>query len=283
MKFLLRILDLVVVSNVFVALSVASLSCVSFLKYDHINWHYVLFLFFATIFSYNFMRLIRIDKIVLKEVSHRHQLMHKYKSVLWMISLLALGLCIYHFGFIHNSILFYLILLSVISVFYVFPVYKHKGRWLLLREVPFIKLFLIAIVWAFVSEGLPSILSTGSLNFLQLFERALFVAAITIPFDIRDVKHDSVAIATLPLVFGVEKSKLIAMILMLFAECLVFSEYWFFSTISLASFIGVYLVYELTTFVIYKVHENRGERYFTVLIEGLPIVLLFVFYLSKIM
>lgn len=282
MKFLFRILDFVVASNVFVAISVASLACLSFLIYGAMDWHYIRFVFFATIFSYNFMRLVRINIIIKNDESSRHQLIFKYKTSLWLLSLLSLGLAIYYISNVNSSIVVYLIILAVISMLYALPVYKYRGRWLLLREIPFLKLFLIAVVWAFVTDGLPSIISRGELYYTHFIERVLFVAAITIPFDIRDLKYDSLSIATLPMVVGVRGAKAVAMVLMLVAEVIVFYEYWFVNSISLVSFLGVYLVYELTVFMIYKANENREERYFTVLIEALPMLLLLVFHLSKI-
>ncbi|MDC0201794.1 hypothetical protein OAJ56_00975, partial [Flavobacteriales bacterium] len=75
----------------------------------------------------------------------------------------------------------------------------------------------------------------------HLLIRFLFVFAICIPFDIRDIKYDNIKLKTIPIFFGVSRSKLISFICLLFAIIISTFQYWnnklsigFFVAISLS-------------------------------------------------
>jgi 4-hydroxybenzoate polyprenyltransferase len=84
-----------------------------------------------------------------------------------------------------------------------------------LRNIPLLKLFLIAYVWASVTVWLPLLAAgwpimapEGWLLFLQRF---LFILPLTIVFDIRDIERDkTTATLTLPRLLGVRRAKIIA-------------------------------------------------------------------------
>ena len=59
--------------------------------------------------------------------------------------------------------------------------------------------------------------------FLHLISRFLFVFAITIPFDIRDLEYDAGKLRTIPLFFGEKKSKFLAVFLILI--CVIISAF----------------------------------------------------------
>ncbi|MBK9505813.1 MAG: UbiA family prenyltransferase [Bacteroidetes bacterium] len=88
-----------------------------------------------------------------------------------------------------------------------------------LRQIPYLKIFLISFVWATVTILLPVIHSEKAYNnfhiLTMIIERFLFVFAITIPFDIRDMNADSqTELKTIPLLIG-EKRSIYASIIVL--------------------------------------------------------------------
>jgi hypothetical protein len=101
------------------------------------------------------------------------------------------------------------------TVFYVSPFNKWKIN---LRDVTGLKLVLIAFSWAGVTVLFPvfqnELIVTNNVIFM-LIERFLFVFAITIPFDIRDIDHDTPELFTLPHVIGIKKSKIVGIISLL--------------------------------------------------------------------
>ncbi|RDV39564.1 hypothetical protein DV096_03050 [Bradymonadaceae bacterium TMQ3] len=85
-----------------------------------------------------------------------------------------------------------LVPLAVVSVGYSLPLIFWKGA--RLKDLPHVKTPATALVWAVVTCGLPALELGGPLNpgiwtWLML-ERALFVYALTLPFDVRDLHSD---------------------------------------------------------------------------------------------
>ncbi len=282
MKLLLKGIDFLVFSNLYVATSVAALTQISLMFRKTQNWPLILFVFSATIFVYNFIRLIRIDKQFLILSSERHKQIFENKWLLWVLSIGSLLLAAFGFYFIYHHIFAWVLILSCISLFYAIPVIRLDGNLFMLREIPFLKLFLISFVWAFVTEGLVSLIVDDHFNIIMFFERLFFIAAITIPFDIRDLSYDSKKIQTLPIVYGENKAKWIAIVFVLLAELLCFYQYWFLQQHTFYTFLAIYIVYETSIFMIYRTQQGNNERFFTLIIEGLPLLLLVMIYITKI-
>jgi 4-hydroxybenzoate polyprenyltransferase len=124
-----------------------------------------------------------------------------------------------------------LIPLGLVSVLYTGAIISRNKMVLKLREVPFLKIFLIAFVWSCATVLLPAInlgqpiLSQEVLTLL--LRRMLFIFAITVPFDIRDLKADASArIKTLPTVFGLDTARSMAIAAMLIFAALVIYQYF---------------------------------------------------------
>ena len=95
--------------------------------------------------------------------------------------------------------------LGIISVLYPF----------ILREIPYCKIFIITLVWS-VSTVLLLVtennLELSSTVYNLSLGRLLFILALTIPFDIRDLKYDNKRLKTIPIIFGASKARLIAIL-----------------------------------------------------------------------
>src|SRR5690606_9612993 len=100
-----------------------------------------------------------------------------------------------------------------------------------LRNIPGLKLFLIAIVWALSCVLLPileletSILAGTTVNdtILLITKRLLFIAAITVPFDIRDMYQDRNSdLKTIPVLLGEQRSLWVCQALLLIYLLLLF-------------------------------------------------------------
>ncbi len=97
--------------------------------------------------------------------------------------------------------------LGIITMLYSFPLYKKDAKLFRLREVPLAKIFIISFVWSATSILLPVIQAEIKMDAVRLsiliVERFLFVFAITVPFDIRDMQSDKkMNVVTLPLLVG---------------------------------------------------------------------------------
>jgi 4-hydroxybenzoate polyprenyltransferase len=101
------------------------------------------------------------------------------------------------------------ILTILVSIFYVVPFFGKR-----LREIPFLKTFLIAVVWVCVLFYIPWLNEGRKTEVVQNELTAFFFlfAALTIPFDIRDMEQDRIEHKTLPLLFGITVSKIVSLV-----------------------------------------------------------------------
>ena len=121
------------------------------------------------------------------------------------------------------------------------------------RKIPALKTLLIAFTWTMATLYLPYLLSnkTENLSYLILLfiERFLFVFAITVPFDIKDVEEDKKAgWETLPVILGIKNATRIsyvalAVMIILSGLSLVFimNDFGGYAGI----FIGIYTIFLL--------------------------------------
>jgi 4-hydroxybenzoate polyprenyltransferase len=145
--------------------------------------------------------------------------------------------------------------------------------------VPFLKAFIITYVWAGSSVFLPALknhISLDSSEVIQLFiERYLFLFALAIIFDIRDMSFDVKDIRTIPGLLGSIKTKLLSLILLLLASILVCIHY---KDLYLASaFIFSFII---ASFLIYKARPDSGEYYFLLLVDGAMVLQYMLVFLS---
>ena len=119
------------------------------------------------------------------------------------------------------------------------------------------------------------------LYYLALFERFLFIFAITIPFDIRDVNYDAFHLSTIPQYFGINTAKWIAFFALLSSELILFYRFFFNNDFNLIGALAIYISYEFSFLLIYKCHSYSKERYFTIGVEGMSILMGALFFFSQ--
>ena len=133
-----------------------------------------------------------------------------------------------------------------------------------MREIPHLKIHLISISWVAVLITFPMVNEEWFTDILNYsIAHYLYVLAVTIPFDIRDLKYDFKEHRTIPQVLGVKASKALSLALLVsfvaimgYTNCdLLFN--WSFYGAVLAQ---VALVLFMT--------ENRSDLYCAGLIDG---------------
>jgi len=176
------------------------------------NWLYYGFLnFFATLAVYNFQRVYKASFTTIR--SPWLFWVRSHKSYLIVLTLVSIGLV---FGLLvwllqEVKLVFSILLTSsVISFAYVVPLFGKS-----LREIPFIKSPMIAFVWVCVLFVFPAINEGVAFQeiVLDLSAYYFFIIALTIPFDIRDLKYDDPKHYTLPMIFGINGSKFLAVVI----------------------------------------------------------------------
>lgn len=209
-----------VYSNVWIALGAAATTWQSMLLFEKdVNYFYILFVGFATLATYNFQRIIKFRNRPEYLQAGRNNWLFRNRKTLTLITLIAgIGTSFFAF-YLPSSAYPILFVMALVSLLYVVRFFPRKGKRLALRDLPLMKVFLIAIVWTVVSVVIPLQNSTGFDSFppsttflLLLMEKFAFLIAITIPFDIRDVAFDAPEQKTIPQLLGVQKSIYLAVL-----------------------------------------------------------------------
>jgi 4-hydroxybenzoate polyprenyltransferase len=274
-KSLQKPLDFLLFSNIFISLGAAAQGLVTYhLLNKPVNLAIILFLFFSTILTYNFSILIQNPK---------NPQLSTFRRVRWIFSHYRLNVGITILSTIALLIVFtvvsfkaqiLVVLLGILSMSYALPIFSFKGKKLGLRNIPGVKLFLIASVWALSSVLLPILelrhthqieITTYNICILVV-KRFLFVVAITIPFDIRDMFQDKVyGLKTIATVFG-EKKALLACQLMLFSYLVLlflFRDNGFNN-----DFFALSTTIILSGWLIFKSKWEKNEYYYFLYLDG---------------
>lgn len=134
-----------------------------------------------------------------------------------------------------------------------------------IRKIPLLKVFYVGLVWALVNSWL----SFKDFNFPIFAISFLFVTALVLPFDIRDMKRDE--IVTFPRLIGIQKTKYLAYF-MVFGACIL-SVIYLQSSFSIA-----FVLASVFTFILIYFSENTNDdSYFSFWVElcsGLPFLFL---------
>lgn len=265
----------IVYSNIWVAAGAALLTAQTFwVRGQQTSWWLVAFVFFASLATYNFQRMLRIDKWWLRAKSVRlHWLIQSQKFIVTLIvlSLFGAGLCAWY---ALNPLQILLVMpLGAIAILYAWRVFPTQSGRLALRDLPGTKVWWIGLSWALVTAGLPllnSDLPSASVALPILAERMFFIVAITIPFDVRDLAFDHPRQKTLPQWLGVRTAVVIAMCC---ALCYLLIALWAVVNGAYASEIipAILAVFTLTIISLLFAFRPRQEWYYGFLLDGLTL------------
>jgi hypothetical protein len=276
-----RLIDFIIYGNVFIAfcatMSVLStvVTLTSFVDLKDVELAF--FIGAATFFLYNlhkpvtyFLKKQLIDNQRFIQTKH-------FRGPLSILTILNGFYCFYFFFSLNVPAQILLVLMGILGLGYVLPILKNGKR---LRDLAYLKIFLIAIVWSAMTTCLPIIsleISTKNATIYQLFiEKACFILALCIPFDIRDRIWDKATnVKTIPLSFGVRNAKIFSLIALTISMSMV---YLLKSSGIFSDWLAIKLavVYLISAFFIIKTNENRSDYYYYGIIDGMILLQSFV-------
>ena len=176
-----------------IALCAAAFTASSYLiAGEPVDYIYTSFITASTWLLYSLHRIIGINKVDASLSDDRFTLIRKYRTHLKIYAgIAALGSIILYF-FLPNRTKILLILPSLLSILYVIPIFTKSMR---LRDFDYIKIFLVAICWALLCAYIPlaNLGLTQKELLLITIEKSLFIFAITLPFDFRDIRVDRIS------------------------------------------------------------------------------------------
>ena len=226
-----------------------------------------LLVFFATLGIYAIHRWTGLRVVFLSDKQSRFNTISKYKAIIIVsgyIGLLCGGILFFQ---LPVQRMVYYIIPALLSIFYVLPSYKNKR----LRDYSYIKIFVISFVWAYITVYIPAVTEQGSMDAsikLLFIEKACFIFAITLPFDIRDYEIDLAAkVMTLAHVFGKKGTVRIASSITMIAILLMLYN-WHNDLYTTLQMEACFLSYLVVFILLACLHEKRQEWYYSGLMDG---------------
>ncbi len=248
-------------ASIHVALAVISLVKITELYFlltsnPYLEW----FIFFSTVSGYNFVKYFQVAKW-----QHRG-LPRSIKTIQIFSFICFLGMCFFGYHLKINALLLF-IPFAVLTFFYSIPFLLKSTK--SLRTVSFLKVLIVSVVWSGVTSLIPLFINFDDMlpaHIYHFTQRVLFIIVLMIPFEIRDLPYDKGSLKTLPQVFGIEQTKKIGFVLLLF--CVVLEFFITQNYLQRNVFLGVFIV---TLFFLMRSSEKQKAFYSSFWVESIPI------------
>lgn len=270
--------DFIIYGNFFIATCAAlqAWQTVHIRHYSIDGNPHIIFIFVATFFLYNIHKPITffLKKTDLNEIApqdkrteNRLKKSKAFEAPLSILTFIAGMTALECYLRLYIDSQWQIVGIGIISMAYVLPLWNGKR----LRDIPYIKIFMIAGVWAFVTVIFP--LKAFAKNWYScdtflIFERLTFILAITLPFDIRDMAWDKkTGVTTIPLSIGIKKTKILAYLLLFMSFLITFFIY-FMSVYSLNTLIATSISIVASAYLIHKTDKNKDDYFYYFLLDG---------------
>lgn len=248
-------------SSLHVALAVTALTAVTYAEFDlDLNIWVLAFIYLGTIVGYNFVKYAGVGN------KHHLSITQNIKGIRLFTAGAFFGL-IYIAFYLPETVIYYATGFGILTLLYAIPIFKGKN----IRMIKGWKIFVIAAAWAGVSVLLPLAHSVKLMQpsvIIELLSRFAFVIALTIPFEIRDLKHDEEELGSLPQLLGVKESRMLGSGLLL-----VFIILQFLNPVISESYLSqTALIAVITLWAIWKAKEEQHRYYASFWVESIPIL-----------
>jgi 4-hydroxybenzoate polyprenyltransferase len=245
-------------------------------------------LFTSTLGIYNFSILISKPRQPEKSSYRRIRWFFAHYRLMVTLTIVSLLSLVPLFFLISTASKLLLIFLAILSFGYGLPLFTIGDQKFGLRNIPGLKLFMIVLVWTMSSALLPVLeaqavhLVTISMRdtTILLAKRFLFIGALAIPFDIRDLFEDKqLGLKTIPVAWGEKNAYLFCQLLLAGYAVLLFlfrnngfnTDFWALTTTAV-----------LTGWLIFKSKWEKNEYYYFFYMDGVLILqYIFVLIFSK--
>ena len=199
MQILKRLIDFYIQSSLHVGLAVMSLVYLTTFS-SGMTKHivYPSCVFFGTVLGYNFLKYYKVITI-------NNFFSKKYCGILVINILASIGF-LYFFLCLKQSIQWHILISGIFVLIYTF-----------LRKYGWIKLFLVSFVVTYITVYIPyqSVKWLPIDYYINLVQRFIIITSLLIPFEIMDSKTDAISMNTLPQLFGINKTKVFGILLVI--------------------------------------------------------------------
>ena len=268
MNWLKSVFNFYIYSSIHVALAVFSMTYVSLLEFSlPTDWSLLFFVFFSTITGYNFVKFYGIAKF-------HHRSLSVWLRITQVFSLVCFLLMIFFATQLELKTLFYIGGFAVVTFLYAIPFLPNRffmDRKRNLRNIGGLKVYVIGLVWGGVTVLLPILDSNETFDmdvWITAMQRFALVMMLMLPFEIRDLRYDSLKLATIPQKIGVKNTKIIGFLLGMVFLLLEFLK----NELSLKIIVLTFAVTLITLIFIVFSNKSRSDYYSAFWVESVPIL-----------
>jgi 4-hydroxybenzoate polyprenyltransferase len=280
MKNLLRsAFDFLLFSNVFMSLCAVAQALLTFSIIDSKPVYAVAgLLFTSTLGIYNFSILLSKPKYPEKSPYRRVRWFFAHYRLMVTFTIVSLLSLVPLFFFLSMESRILLIFLALFSFGYGLPLFSIGDQKFGLRNIPGLKAFLITIVWTLscvlvpILEAQDQHLTDISMRdtIIMLAKRFLFIAALTVPFDVRDLFQDKkLGLKTVAVVWGEKNAYLFCQVLLAGYIVLLFLLRRNGFNVD---FFALTLTAILTGWLIFRSKWEKNEYYYFFYLDGVLIL-----------
>lgn len=274
-KALRSVLDFLLFSNVFMSLCAVAQALVTFhLIKSEPDYPVLALLFTSTLGIYNFCILISKPKHPQRSPHLRVRWFFAHYRLMVTFTIVSLLSLVPLFFLVSAASRILLVFLGIISFCYGMPLFSLDDKKFGLRNIPGLKPFLITIVWTLSVVLLPimqahEVQVTMRDTIILLAKRFLFIFALTVPFDIRDLFHDNeLGVRTIPVMLGEKLAYQFCQVLLGGYIVLLFIYQKTFNT----DFLALTFVAFLTGWLIFRSKWKKNEYYYFFYLDGVLIL-----------
>lgn len=274
------LIDYLLYSHLFIATCalLMTMQTLLLLNIPFSNSHNLLaFIFISTLLLYTVHRLVSLEKVIAMDPDGRFKKINILRPYLLVQAFVASLIALYLFIQLKFNTQLGLVVPALLSIAYVLPI--MNGFSTRLRDLNYIKIFLISIVWAFITVVLPLLeldFKINGITILSFIERAFFILIITIPFDVRDKSIDE-AVAVKTLVSGKTQQEVMTLSGGILVSWILLC--WIIYPFNM-QFV-FWIIGGLALLLTHKSFEQEQDYYFSGLVDGLMILLFMLLYLVK--
>lgn len=261
MQVLKNIFNFYLNSSIHVALSCYALVRITFHAF-HIEYDVPmsLFVFFGTIVGYNFVKydaLVRVKK----------KLTGNSLKVIALLSLVSFVLVGYYFFQLKRVTQIVSAGIFAITALYTLPFFPNRKN---ARNWAGVKIYIVAICWVGATLVLPLINAAIPFTtdfFIKCIQRFILVFVLILVFEILDLANDDPHLQTVPQKIGVNRTKILGLLLLIPFCLLEFLLSTFNYKDLLISFIMVVI---LSLFIVFA-NTKRSKYYTSFWVEAVPV------------
>jgi 4-hydroxybenzoate polyprenyltransferase len=213
-----------------------------------------------------------------ESLEERNNWMSTHKSTYYFLIAFSLAMLVLQLFYMPLRTAIVFVPVALLGIGYTFSVIPTPKGWKRLRDIYWLKTFWIAFAFSWLTTFLPvvfaePITSLQKPEVLFIFIRSLlFLFAISMPFDIRDVEFDKLKnVNTLPVVIGINASIYIVMALLLVFVLLVGVDVFYFNlTLRLA--VALIISAIITMLLMPLVKTKRPSLFFPLVYDSAMLV-----------